>query len=142
MSLPLRECGLKYHTQKYSHTAPPVTPFAGVWIEISHSGTSGIPIRVTPFAGVWIEIDFLPPEPIKIAVTPFAGVWIEIDYENFINHFYTVTPFAGVWIEISTKRTLLGGGAMSLPLRECGLKYRIRPGQRCRQSHSLCGSVD
>ena len=33
-----------------------VTPFAGVWIEISNSGYEGDWEMVTPFAGVWIEI--------------------------------------------------------------------------------------
>ena len=33
-----------------------VTPFAGVWIEISRKVTKGINATVTPFAGVWIEI--------------------------------------------------------------------------------------
>ena len=55
-----------------------VTPFAGVWIEISNSGYEGDWEMVTPFAGVWIEIlmrqILLSPE----CVTPFAGVWIEI----------------------------------------------------------------
>ena len=83
LSLPLRECGLKYTSY------------------IDHKG--------------------------GIAVTPFAGVWIEIDYENFINHFYTVTPFAGVWIEIITIKFVLSVAALSLPLRECGLKCTHPP---------------
>ena len=39
-----------------SNYGPQVTPFAGVWIEItSHMGYAKLKI-VTPFAGVWIEI--------------------------------------------------------------------------------------
>ena len=34
-----------------------VTPFAGVWIEISLTMSSVEEIDVTPFAGVWIEMD-------------------------------------------------------------------------------------
>ena len=35
----------------------PVTPFAGVWIEM-HRNASGLSAnRVTPFAGVWIEME-------------------------------------------------------------------------------------
>ena len=42
--------------------------------------TSFCPIDVTPFAGVWIEITMLD-EVYKLAsVTPFAGVWIEIGF--------------------------------------------------------------
>ena len=33
-----------------------VTPFAGVWIEISTRSSDNVLYRVTPFAGVWIEI--------------------------------------------------------------------------------------
>ena len=33
---------------------------------------------VTPFAGVWIEITFTFAPSISTFVTPFAGVWIEI----------------------------------------------------------------
>ena len=33
-----------------------VTPFAGVWIEIDHTGNNKWDDAVTPFAGVWIEM--------------------------------------------------------------------------------------
>ena len=33
-----------------------VTPYAGVWIEISLYALRCIPAQVTPYAGVWIEI--------------------------------------------------------------------------------------
>ena len=33
-----------------------VTPFAGVWIEITVSVNTDPSVPVTPFAGVWIEI--------------------------------------------------------------------------------------
>ena len=36
---------------------------------------------------------------------------------------FTVTPLAGVWVEI-LKNLLELVGILSLPLRECGLKYR------------------
>ena len=75
----------------------------------------------------------------------------------------TVTPFAGVWIEIS-KQCLYASSRLSLPSRECGLKFlpgmriflRILslPSRECGlkwkwncsdwnyYSHSLRGSVD
>ena len=40
------------------------------------------PKEVTPFAGVWIEISFPTASLSQTAVTPFAGVWIEIDKCN------------------------------------------------------------
>ena len=36
MSLPTRECGLKFLGKIPSHSQPQVTPYAGVWIEISN----------------------------------------------------------------------------------------------------------
>ena len=33
-----------------------VTPYAGVWIEISIESITAVLITVTPYAGVWIEI--------------------------------------------------------------------------------------
>ena len=56
-----------------------VTPFAGVWIEISIPSGIFINPSVTPFAGVWIEISTCVCFSSRSAVTPFAGVWIEID---------------------------------------------------------------
>ena len=53
-----------------------------------------------------------------------------------------VTPFAGVWIEIvkCTMRIML---LVSLPSRECGLKYLCTSYLiRIINRHSLRGSVD
>ena len=120
-----------------------VTPFAGVWIEISLTSRtrncrmSSLPLRecglkseqrykhrrmvqVTPFAGVWIEIFYQICQVDSMVVTPFAGVWIEMEMCRFPFDCPCVTPFAGVWIE------------MTLPGRSCMSAYR----------HSLCGSVD
>ena len=77
---------------------------------------------VTPFAGVWIEIGLHAPSKHEYGVTPFAGVWIEIAPDPALRNTLEVTPFAGVWIEIRNRR-LLDFREMSLPLRECGLKY-------------------
>ena len=58
--------------------ATPVTPFAGVWIEMNFGGGTANERIVTPFAGVWIEIVLSFPSSTDQMVTPFAGVWIEI----------------------------------------------------------------
>ena len=79
--------------------------------------------KVTPCAGVWIEIgnriDFTDVD----MVTPCAGVWIEIFFVCHSSETYDVTPCAGVWIEICFDLSQLDM-AQSLPVRECGLKYR------------------
>ena len=57
MSLPLRECGLKFWFRSNSLQAVPVTPLAGVWIEIIfYLEQIKIRYHVTPLAGVWIEM--------------------------------------------------------------------------------------
>ena len=56
LSLPSRECGLKFFAFFAPSFSIDVTPFAGVWIEIiSEYYDIGNDV-VTPFAGVWIEI--------------------------------------------------------------------------------------
>ena len=55
-SLPTRECGLKLQGAFVFYIHIPVTPYAGVWIEITKTGTAFYDINVTPYAGVWIEI--------------------------------------------------------------------------------------
>jgi len=56
-------------------------------------------------------------------VTPFAGVWIEISNAFGGYELIFVTPFAGVWIEIKGVQSDTLVGMLSLPLRECGLKF-------------------
>ena len=119
-SLPLRECGLKYHKDMLPRIGCPVTPLAGVWIEICLARVTANKSLVTPLAGVWIEI----PKSLSLypsfRVTPLAGVWIEI---QLLAHVFTacyVTPLAGVWIEIVS----------------------IIYGYKGVEGHSPCGSVD
>ena len=71
---------------------------------------------------MWIEIKYDCVNQACLSVTPLAGVWIEIEMNvaNILEDL--VTPLAGVWIEITElKKAQLR--CMSLPLRECGLKY-------------------
>ncbi len=56
-------------------------------------------------------------------VTPLAGVWIEIDNQTGSRAADHVTPLAGVWIEIASITVALSGANVSLPSRECGLKF-------------------
>ena len=140
-----------------------VTPFAGVWIEISNSGYEGDWEMVTPFAGVWIEILANGSQNKEKGVTPFAGVWIAILPSGYTTLAQNVTPFAGVWIEIMLlpgdgnavvslpsrecglkldDDMIAGTGELSLPSRECGLKSRYTAADSLHTGHSLRGSVD
>ena len=56
-SLPLRECGLKSTKKSDTCCQIPVTPLAGVWIEITDTSAGSWQNIVTPLAGVWIEIE-------------------------------------------------------------------------------------
>ena len=60
----------------------------------------------------------------RMVVTPFAGVWIEIFFALRFSAKSVVTPFAGVWIEILSPSGVRLP-AVSLPLRECGLKSHL-----------------
>ena len=55
---------------------------------------------VTPFVGVWIEISYMIKLLLADIVTPFVGVWIEIYVGNVADYKRWVTPFVGVWIEM------------------------------------------
>ena len=124
MSLPSRECGLKFLILiLYRTNRIYVTPFTGVWIEIFiTSFSSKILVPVTPFTGVWIEINIRIIVFNKILkVTPFAGVWIEI-----INPTY---PYFS-----SNNRHFLRG---SVDWNFCVINYNL---VCC--CHSLRGSVD
>ena len=79
-------------------------------------------MRVTPYAGVWIEMSVSVSLTVKYLVTPYVGVWIEIQYIRRGRWIYVslptrecglklkptaqhrllkmVIPYAGVWIEI------------------------------------------
>ena len=80
--------------------------------------------NVTPFVGVWIEILENSPFSISDLVTPFVGVWIEILYSSRDGTGTSVTPFVGVWIEICGYICGYWNCRQSLPLWECGLKFR------------------
>ena len=60
-----------------------------------------------------------------LGVTPLAGVWVEMGTKLYSGEQMTVTPLAGVWVEIAGMLPVIPGKTGSLPLRECGLKYRI-----------------
>ena len=131
-----------------------VTPFAGVWIEISDSmlyyilfKTSlpsrecglkyavgcrccsdqwSLPSRECGLKYCRISGTFHP-----CTVTPFAGVWIEINFSIPPLQGAFVTPFAGVWIEIRRDFRIIGS-IKSLPSRECGGICGGRAAGRCR----------
>ena len=76
---------------------------------------------VTPRAGVWIEMIRRPWYRPRETVTPRAGVWIEIEGGLSVLKIIRVTPRAGVWIEIQPAYAA-APAVGSLPVRECGLK--------------------
>ena len=96
---------------------------------------------VTPYAGVWIEIYAHMLVSMGVVVTPYAGVWIEMNHSQRLLSFANVTPYAGVWIEIIMSK-ILPHSILSLPTRECGLKFIIQMRLIKTRSHSLRGSVD
>ena len=71
---------------------------------------------------MWIEIGKSVDTAQNYIVTPYAGVWIEILYWSRVLVTITVTPYAGVWIEMHMQISQVIYN-LSLPTRECGLKY-------------------
>ena len=103
----------------------PVTPRAGVWIEISpglhiHPSPQSLPVRecglkLEDTVNKTVITASLPVRECGLKyllfyillrcnlVTPRAGVWIEIASSLSAYPMALVTPRAGVWIEISSK---------------------------------------
>ena len=52
----MEACGLKYHSILNRSFFFYVTPYGGVWIEITWGQYNYLFSRVTPYGGVWIEI--------------------------------------------------------------------------------------
>ena len=121
MSLPTRECGLKYSVSPriascISHSLRgsvdwnlkrltvidwfPVTPYAGVWIEMNVKTGS---ISAGTSHSLRVSVDWnltLHQLAILTIVTPYAGVWIEMLRKRWDYGDSSVTPYAGVWIEM------------------------------------------
>ena len=120
LSLPTRECGLKYDEKDRICIRINVTPYAGVWIEMSVSVSLTVKYLVTPYAGVWIEIQYIR-----------RGRWIYVSLPT------RECGLKSLWLFVIDQQP------SSLPTRECGLKYQnthLWPLLYSR--HSLRGSVD
>ena len=117
-----------------------VTPRAGVWVEIPRMQAPEPTRQVTPRAGVWVEINEKEARNEAKYVTPRAGVWVEIIHEGQDRSVEGVTPRAGVWVEIDEYEDEFIRKS-SLPVRECGLKFRKQHRLKKVNRHSPCGSV-
>ena len=121
LSLPLRECGLKYYIRVKTKGATRHSPCGSVDWNNSTAFYNFYCIRHSPCGSVdWNRQEY---DDLKGKyVTPLAGVWIEITPFAALTGHDAVTPLAGVWIEIFGYHSL-PSVISSLPLRECGLKY-------------------
>ena len=141
-SLPLWECGLKLEICLGQNQAQKVTPFMGVWIEISpgkmrckslfrHSLYGSVDWNLTYF----ICSDY-------VAVTPFMGVWIEINYRRHSGAWWRCHSLYGSvdWNQNCQRQQT--SCLRSLPLWECGLKSGLSDYINDQTGHSLYGSVD
>ena len=80
MSLPSRECGLKYILVDFAEMRCLSLPSRECGLKLYKIATPNAPNMVTPLAGVWIEIGCRHGNFCPCTVTPLAGVWIEITY--------------------------------------------------------------
>ena len=120
LSLPSRECGLKYYSPSGWSTPDGSLPSRECGLKFCHL-VSELAVRsVTPLAGVWIEI------------TVLQGVY-GFEKESLPSRECGLKwePLTGVEMEL-----------MSLPSRECGLKSSLSVHCCVAPSHSPRGSVD
>ena len=101
----------------------------------------GNAVVVTPFAGVWIEISHVSPCITLNRSLPSRECGLKYVIALHERKFFIVTPFAGVWIEIDVTEIPRPDNA-SLPSRECGLKCAAHHPSSAWTCHSLRGSVD
>ena len=121
-SLPSRECVLKF-LYRYIATIPPiVTPFAGVWIEISICRIISLASLSLPSRECGLKSADLPIRSGCPSVTPFAGVWIEIRPVLCISTAILSLPSRECGLKFKREGGYLDL-AQSLPSRECGLKF-------------------
>ena len=102
-----------------------VTPYGGVWIEISIGRASGYRRWSRLMEACGLKWHGAHTSLIPAFVTPYGGVWIEIPAMGRLADGPWVTPYGGVWIEIawiSMRRT----GEWSRLMEACGLKYCVR----------------
>ncbi len=123
---------------------------------------SSIFLPVTPCAGVWIEMDLTVKHTVKLRSLPVRECGLKSLSSVFLSGGADVTPCAGVWIEILflccnplSRESLpvrecglkYAGCALScfvywsLPVRECGLKYFCTCGKRRTNGVTPCAGV-
>ena len=78
LSLPLRECGLKYTEECRKVYNIIVTPLAGVWIEIFTGAVTATSLTSLPLRECGLKFSVYRQKYSCQLVTPLAGVWIEI----------------------------------------------------------------
>ena len=144
VSLPLRECGLKLLIDWFYYITYRVTPFAGVWIEICHTAFPGNHDLCHSLCGSvdWNPKFILPP----IIVYVCHSLCGSVDWNRFPPARTYQDSGHSLCGSVDWNRKMhmnIYGYPLSLPLRECGLKYQ--PKGRywgVEPCHSLCGSVD
>ena len=72
----------------------------GVWIEINAVKSLSIDSNVTPYVGVWIEISGSSGVLTLRGSPPMWGCGLKSNYGNYWRKEDIVTPYVGVWIEI------------------------------------------
>ena len=123
-SLPSWECGLKFHLPQENLWSTEVTPFVGVWIEITFyymwcsMYPRSLPSWECGLKYYWYIFWFF-----SLLGHSLRGSvdWNQLySVQMFLS--YRVTPFVGVWIEIIMEMTNYSMENWSLPSWECGLK--------------------
>ena len=146
LSLPLRECGLKYQRSHATWFDAGHSPCGSVdwnllpekhWkVNFCHSPCGSVDWNNAVHLAIWFischspcgSVDWNLAKSLRMLILQGHSPCGSVDWNMRIMYFVPlilVTPLAGVWIEI-TKRLLDVVRTASLPLRECGLKLRMR----------------
>ena len=124
VSLPSWECGLKFLHLEKSLFFLLVTPFVGVWIEISVKRVFTISYPSLPSWECGLKFLLVYKQCLVLPVTPFVGVWIEITLYTFIPCSKKSLPSWECGLKFAVELYYITPEG-SLPSWECGLKYII-----------------
>ena len=122
MSLPLWECGLKYHMRSRTAKIYRSLPLWECGLKFLIAIAIFTPFWSLPLWECGLKLIFYDQDPGRKNVAPFVGVWIEISPICFSNGPATSLPLWECGLKNEASQGIMSD-SKSLPLWECGLKW-------------------
>ena len=104
--------------------AVPVTPYGGVWIEITEEGVAHGKTESRLMGACGLKYILFQYFMSATNVTPYGGVWIEIIVSSSVSPQPDVMPYGGVWIEIF-RQWKNSEPTRSRLMETCGSKWKL-----------------